>query len=92
MSRELEIRKRLEALITVEEISFEDFSDQHSGHYSPVQPEHGASHVHLKVVSPNFSPLNRIQRSRLVYSALEDLFEKKGLHSLTLKLLGPEEK
>jgi BolA protein len=90
--RELEIRERLAAKIKIAELFFEDFSEEHSGHYHhATQPEHGASHVNLTVVSADFEGLNRVQRSRIVYEALQDLLARKGLHALTLKLLSPPE-
>lgn len=92
LKRDEEIRQLLSQKISIDELHFEDFSAQHSRHYSQPNPKHGASHVNLVVVSADFEGLNRVQRSRLVYGALGELIESRGLHALTLKLLSPSEK
>ncbi|MEO5666740.1 MAG: BolA family protein [Bdellovibrionota bacterium] len=87
--REQEIRRILGQRFDLHELRFEDFSDQHAGH--SVQARHGGSHVHLYVLSPAFSGLSRVERSRRVHEALSPLLSSGKIHALTLKLVSPEE-
>jgi BolA protein len=91
MDRENEIKHLLESKIKIDKLIFEDFSEQHSGHYQNPTPKHGASHVNLLIVSSDFENLSRIERTRLVYDSLGELLNSRGLHALTLKLLSPKE-
>ncbi len=63
-------------------------SDKHLGHAG--HDGSGESHFKLIIVSDLFGEYNRIQRNRLVYSALDGLFDA-GLHALSLELFVPFE-
>ena len=63
-------------------------SDLHKGHAG--HDGSGDSHFKLIIVSNAFDACNRVQRSRLVYSVLNPLFEK-GLHALSFDAMTPEE-
>lgn len=89
LKREEEVRTLLAASFEVEELRFEDFSQQHAGHN--VQAKHGGSHVHLFILSSTFAGMNRVERSRKVHEALAPLLSSGKIHALTLKLVAPGE-
>jgi BolA protein len=65
-----------------------DDSHRHAGH-AGARPE-GETHYSVRVVSPAFTGLNRLARSRAVHAVLEAEFGT-GLHALSLRLLAPGE-
>lgn len=65
-----------------------DDSAKHAGH-AGARPG-GQSHFTVKVVSAQFTGMNRVARHRAVYAALEPLFEG-GLHALVIEAKTPEE-
>jgi BolA family transcriptional regulator, general stress-responsive regulator len=65
-----------------------DESDQHHGHGG--WREGGETHFRVRLVSPRFAGLSRIDRHRLVNTALaEELNER--VHALALELRSPGE-
>jgi BolA family transcriptional regulator, general stress-responsive regulator len=80
-----QIRARLRALDALEE-SIEDESALHVGHAGAGD----ASHFRLRLVSPRFAGLGRLERHRLVYDCLSDLMPRQ-IHALAMTLLSPEE-
>jgi len=80
------IRKLLGALHPLE-LSIADESDQHAGHPGA---RDGGGHFRLRMVSPDFDGLSRVQRHRLVYDCLADLMPRQ-IHALAMILLSPEE-
>ena len=77
------LRLRLEAL----DITVEDESALHAGHAGAAS---GGGHYRVRIVSPLFSGKNRVQRHRLVYTALAD--EMGGaIHALALTTLTPDQ-
>jgi len=46
----------------------------------------GKTHIRVRVASPMFTGLSRIQRHRLVYDALQDFIDQ-GLHALAIELI-----
>ena len=81
---ELALRERLQAV----QFLLEDDSSRHAGH-AGARPG-GETHYRLRIVSPAFDGLNRVDRQRLVYQALAGEFET-GLHALSLDLKTPAE-
>lgn len=63
-------------------------SEAHRGHggYDPA----GESHFSLRIESPVFAGKSRVERQRMVYSALGDLMESR-VHALTIKATAPGE-
>ena len=63
-------------------------SEAHRGHggYHPA----GESHFRLAIESPAFSGKSRVERQRLVYSALGDLMVER-VHALSIKATAPGE-
>ena len=80
------IRGLLAALEPVE-LQIEDESDRHAGHPGARQ---GGGHYRLRMVSPRFPGLTRLQRHRLVYDCLDVLMSGQ-IHALAMTLLSPEE-
>jgi BolA protein len=70
------------------DVAIADDSARHAGH-AGARPG-GETHYRLRVVSPGFAGLSRVQRSRAVHEALAAEFDT-GLHALNLSLLTPEE-
>jgi BolA protein len=83
-----EMLKRLNWALDPTHIELVDDSEQHRGHggYNPA----GESHFSLTIESPAFAGKNRVERQRLVYSALGDLM-KERVHALTVRATAPGE-
>lgn len=62
-----------------------DESSLHAGH-AGASPSGQGSHMRVRVASPMFEGLNRVQRHRLVYDALQDFIDR-GLHALAIELI-----
>jgi BolA family transcriptional regulator, general stress-responsive regulator len=69
------------------ELQIEDESAYHTGH--PGARE-GGGHYRLRLVSPRFPGLTRLQRHRLVYDYL-DILMPEQIHALAMTLLSPDE-
>jgi BolA family transcriptional regulator, general stress-responsive regulator len=83
-----EILERLKSALSPTRLQLIDDSEQHRGHggYNPA----GESHFTLMIESPEFAGKSRVERQRLVYSALGDLM-KERVHALTIKARAPGE-
>ena len=79
------MRALLAALDPIE-LQIEDESARHVGHAGA----RDGGHYRLRLVSPRFPGLDRLQRHRLVYDCLHSLMSGQ-LHALTMTLLSPEE-
>lgn len=82
------IRQAVEAAFQPVHFELINESAQHRGHAGDNGT--GESHFKLIIVSSVFESCGRIQRSRLVYSALDKAFSQ-GLHAISLELLTPGE-
>ncbi len=69
------------------ELQIDDESARHAGHPGA---QGGGGHFRLRLISPLFSGLSRLQRHRLVYDCLADLMHRR-IHALAMILLSPEE-
>jgi BolA protein len=80
-----EMLKRLEVL-GPGRIELVDDSEQHRGHsgYNPA----GESHFSLTIESPAFTGKSRVERQRMVYSALGDLMRER-VHALSIRANAP---
>ena len=78
---EVRLRERLQptALEVIDE------SALHAGHAGASASGEG-SHIRVRLASPVFTGLSRVQRHRLVYDALQDFIDR-GLHALAIELL-----
>jgi BolA family transcriptional regulator, general stress-responsive regulator len=81
-----QLRKLLAPLQPLE-LQIEDESAQHAGHPGA---RGGGGHYRLRLVSPRFLGLTRLQRHRLVYDCLDSLMPGQ-IHALAMTLLSPEE-
>lgn len=83
-----EMLKRLNSTLAPTRIELVDDSEQHRGHggYNPA----GESHFRLTIESPAFVGKNRVERQRLVFSALGDLMMER-VHALTIRATAPGE-
>ena len=76
-----EMLKRLEVL-QPSRVELIDDSEKHRGHggYNPA----GESHFSLTIESPAFAGKSRVERQRMVYSALGDLMRER-VHALSIR-------
>jgi BolA family transcriptional regulator, general stress-responsive regulator len=83
----MEMRRRLESLSPTS-IELVDDSEKHRGHggYNPA----GESHFSLVIESPHFAGKSRVERQRLVHSALGDLLHER-VHALSIRARAPNE-
>lgn len=84
-----EMLTRLESALAPTAIELVDDSEAHRGH-GGYRGEGGESHFTLRVESPAFAGLNRVQRQRLVYKALGDLMHQQ-VHALAMETKAPGE-
>lgn len=82
------MRRKLESALTPIVIEIEDQSHLHKGHagYRPG----GESHFHVRVVASGFAGKSRIERQRMVMTALKDEMGHP-IHALGIRALTPEE-
>ncbi len=64
-------------------LEIEDQSHRHQGHAG--WRETGETHFHIKLASSKFVSLNRVQRHKLVYSALSPE-PMNSIHALSMEL------
>ena len=79
---------RLKSALSPSAIDLTDESEQHRGHggYNPA----GESHFSLRIESAAFAGKSRVERQRLVYSALGDLMRER-VHALSIRATAPGE-
>ena len=84
-----EMLKRLKSALAPTRVELIDDSEKHRGHggYNPA----GESHFTLKIESAAFVGKSRVERQRMVYSALGDLM-KERVHALSINATSPEDK
>ena len=83
-----EMLRRLDSALTPTKLDLVDDSEQHRGHggYNPA----GESHFTLRIESPAFAGKSRVERQRMVYSALGDLIQER-VHALSIRASAPGE-
>ena len=83
-----EMLRRLHSALSPTCIELSDDSEQHRGHggYNPA----GESHFSLAIESAAFTGKSRVERQRLVYSALGDLMDSR-VHALSIRATAPGE-
>ena len=83
-----EMLARLNSALSPTQIRLVDDSQAHRGHggYNPS----GESHFSLAIESPAFAGKSRVERQRMVYSALGDLMVER-VHALSIKATAPGE-
>jgi BolA protein len=86
------IRQKLNASFSPLVLDVVDESRRHAGHAGATRADgsQGETHFHVRIVSPAFDGLSRVERQRRIYAALAD--ELKGpVHALSLNVLTPAE-
>lgn len=83
-----EMLRKLNSALGPTRIELVDDSEQHRGHggYNPA----GESHFSLTIESPKFAGKSRVERQRMVYSALGDLMDAR-VHALSIRATAPGE-
>ncbi|MFM8574467.1 MAG: BolA family protein [Limnohabitans sp.] len=80
-----QIRLRLTERLAPTALEVIDESALHAGH-AGASPSGQGSHIRVRVASPLFTGIGRVQRHRLVYDALQDFIDQ-GLHALAIELI-----
>ena len=82
-----EMLRRLNSALRASSIELIDDSEQHRGHggYNPA----GESHFTLRIESAAFAGKSRVERQRMVYSALGELMRER-VHALSIQATTPE--
>ena len=86
------IRTKLDAAFTPESLVVTDESARHAGHGGATRDDgsQGETHFNVRLVSPVFEGVSRVERQRRVYAVLKD--ELAGpVHALSLSALTPAE-
>lgn len=83
-----EMRRRLDSALSPTRLELVDDSEKHRGHggYNPA----GESHFSLLIESGAFTGKSRVERQRMVYSALRDLMVER-VHALQIRARSPGE-
>jgi BolA protein len=83
-----EMLQRLGSALSPARIDLHDDSEAHRGHggYNPA----GESHFSLAIESAAFKGKSRIERQRMIYSALGELMESR-VHALSIRATAPGE-
>ncbi|MFP5329950.1 MAG: BolA family protein [Alphaproteobacteria bacterium] len=83
-----EMRRRLAEALNPTKIELVDDSEKHRGHggYNPA----GESHFSLLIESPLFEGKSRVERQRMVHSALGELVGER-VHALSIRARAPGE-
>jgi BolA protein len=83
-----EMLRRLDSALSPTRVELVDDSEQHRGHggYNPA----GESHFTLRIESAAFAGKNRVERQRMIYSALGDLMRER-VHALSIRASAPGE-
>lgn len=82
------ITAQLSQALTPAELAVIDESHLHHGHAG--WREGGETHFRVRIVSPAFAGLSRVERHRRVNAALAPAFER-GLHALAIEAKAPQE-
>ncbi len=80
-----QIHQRLTERLQPTALQVIDESAHHAGH-AGASPTGSGSHIRVRLASPLFAGLSRVQRHRLVYDALQDFIDQ-GLHALAIELI-----
>jgi BolA family transcriptional regulator, general stress-responsive regulator len=86
-ARSAEIRARLEAAFAPDVLEIIDESHRHAGHAGA---KDGRGHFAVKIVSAKFVGTKRLERHRMVYSALGSMMQT-DIHALSVNALCPDE-
>ena len=82
--RSRQIEQRLIERLNPTYLEVVDESALHAGH-SGANPEGFGSHFRIRIASPGFAGLGRVQCHRLVYDCLQNFIDQ-GLHALAIEI------
>ncbi|MBR2690010.1 MAG: BolA family transcriptional regulator [Aquamicrobium sp.] len=97
MSMQTAMEKKLTDAFAPERLAIVNESHLHAGHHHAENDHHatfdgtGETHFRIRIVSPAFSGMSRIERHRAVNTLLADEL-KAGLHALAIEPAAPGEK
>ncbi|WP_217572826.1 BolA family transcriptional regulator [Mesorhizobium sp. GbtcB19] len=97
MSIQSTMENKLKAAFSPERLIIINESHLHAGHHHHGSDHHGAydgtdeTHFRVRIVSPNFAGMSRIDRHRAVNKLLADEL-KAGVHALAIEPAAPGEK
>ena len=77
--------QRLQERLQATALEVMDESAQHAGH-AGAAAEGWGSHFRVRIASPLFSGLTRVQRHQLVYDSVQDFLDC-GVHALAIELI-----
>lgn len=77
------LRDKLEARL----IEVEDDSARHAGHAGA---RDGGGHFNVTIVSARFEGMNRVERHRAVYDAVDEMIPRE-IHALSVRAFTPAE-
>ena len=80
-----QIHRRLTERLQPTALEVIDESALHAGH-AGASPTGRGSHMRVRVASPLFTGMGRVQRHRLVYDALQDFIDQ-GPHALAIEVI-----
>lgn len=97
MSMQAAMEAKLNQAFSPQRLSIINESQLHAGHHHVESGHHakfdgsGETHFRVRIVSPAFAGMSRIDRHRAVNQLLADEF-KAGLHALAIETAAPGEK
>lgn len=83
------IRVKLENALSPERLEIIDESHLHAGH-QPGFDGSGETHLRIRIVSPAFENLNRVERHRRINVLIEEEIAE-GLHAIAIEAKAPSE-
>lgn len=66
-------------------------SHMHAGHVGGTPDGSGETHMRVRIISPQFEGVGRLQRHRMINDLLKPVLDE-GLHALALEPAAPNEK
>ncbi|MFP6664076.1 MAG: BolA family protein [Deltaproteobacteria bacterium] len=87
MSRSDKIEGLLREKLTPTRLEVEDDSASHAGHAGASE---GGGHFNVTIVAPAFAGRSRVERHRMVYTALGDMMPTE-IHALAVRAFTPDE-
>ncbi|TGS11531.1 BolA family transcriptional regulator [Mesorhizobium sp. M2E.F.Ca.ET.209.01.1.1] len=97
MSIQAKMEDKLKAAFSPERLAVINESNLHAGHHHVESGHHatfdgtGETHFRVRIVSPSFAGMSRIDRHRAVNELLADEL-KAGVHALAIEPAAPGEK
>jgi BolA family transcriptional regulator, general stress-responsive regulator len=79
-----DLHARLQAVLQPTELEVIDESAAHAGHAGAGAQDFG-THFRVRIVSARFAGLRPVARHRLVYDALQDFIDQRGVHALAIE-------